>query len=141
MRSVCLPRHPAVAYLFLVRPMRLSFILAMFAFTAAVTAAEPISKPRKEDVIYAPRPEYPYKARVHYLQGSGSFILHVKPDGTVSRVQIEDSTGAPLLDQTAIATYSKWRFKSGRVKAVRVPVSFTMMPYPQSPHYVPPKNR
>ena len=121
--------------------MRLSLVLAMFPFTAHIAVAEPISKPRKEDVIYAPRPEYPYKARVHYLQGSGSFILHVKPDGTVSRVEVEDSTEAPLLDQTAIAAYSKWRFKPGRVKAVRVPVSFTITPYPHRPNYVPPKSR
>ena len=116
------------------------FLVALLLLPHFVLS-DPISKPRKEDVIYAPRPEYPSEARVHYLQGSGSFILHVRPDGTVSRVQVEDSTGAPLLDQTAIAAYSKWRFKPGRVKAVRVPVSFTMMPYPSKPNYVPPKSR
>ena len=118
---------------------RLLFLAILFI--AHVLVAEPIAKPRKEDVIYAPRPEYPHEARVHYLQGSGSFILHVRPDGTVARVEVEDSTGAPLLDQTAIAAYSKWRFKPGRVNAVRVPVSFTMKPYPYKPNYVPPKSR
>jgi TonB family protein len=107
---------------------RLAFLSLLFI--THVSVADPIAKPRKEDVIYAPRPEYPYNARVHYLQGSGSFILHVRPDGTVSRVEVEDSTGAPLLDQTAIAAYSKWRFKPGRVKAVRVPVSFTIEALP-----------
>jgi TonB family protein len=113
----------------------------VLAFVADIAIANSISKPRQEDLIYAPRPEYPYKARLHYLQGSGSFVLRVRPDGTVARVDVEDSTGAPLLDQTAIATYSKWRFKPGRVKAVRVPVSFTMMPYPYRPGYIPPKSR
>src|SRR5437764_14758564 len=116
---------------------RLAFLVVLFI--AHVSVADPISKPRQEDVIYAPRPQYPHAARVHYLQGSGSFILHVRPDGTVARVEVEDSTGAPLLDQTAIAAYSKWRFEPGRVKAVRVPMSFTMMPSPYKPNYVPPK--
>ncbi|TMP93686.1 MAG: energy transducer TonB [Verrucomicrobia bacterium] len=121
--------------------MRRCVVLVMLVFAASIAFADSISKPRKEDLIYAPRPEYPYEARLHYLQGSGSFILRVRPDGTVARVDVEDSTGAPLLDQTAIAAYSKWRFKPGRVKAVRVPVSFTMAPYPYTPKYVPPKSR
>ena len=121
--------------------MKRHLVLLALLLMPHFALSDPISKPRKEDVIYAPRPEYPYTARAHYLQGSGSFILHVKSDGTISRVEIEDSTGAPLLDQTAIAAYSKWRFKPGRVKAVRVPISFTMKPYPYKPNYVPPKSR
>jgi TonB family protein len=121
--------------------MKRSVVVVLVAFVTHLAVADSISKPRKEDLIYAPRPEYPYKARLHDLQGSGSFILRVRPDGTVARVEVEDSTGAPLLDQTAITAYSKWRFKPGRAKAVRVPISFTMMPYPYGPAYVPPKNR
>lgn len=88
-----------------------------------------IAAPRKEDLIYAPRPEYPYQARLHFTQGRGSFILHVRPNGTVASVEIEGSTGAPLLDRIAVAAYSKWRFKSGRVAAVRIATTFTMQPY------------
>jgi TonB family protein len=120
--------------------MKRFLVGVVFIFAASVTLADSISKLRREDLIYGPSPEYPYKARLHYLQGSGSFILRVRPDGTVARVEVEDSTGAPLLDQTVIAAYSKWRFKPGRVKAVRVPVNFTMMPYPYTPGYVPPKS-
>jgi TonB family protein len=132
---------PAVAYLFPVRPMKHCLVIVLVTFIAHVALADSISKPRKEDLIYAPRPEYPYKARLHYLRGSGSFILRVRTDGTIARVDVEDSTGAPLLDQTAIAAYSKWRFKPGRVKAVRVPISFTMAPYPYKPGYVPSASR
>jgi TonB family protein len=129
-----------VAELELVRPMKCSFVGVVLMLAASVALADSRSKRHREDLIYGPPPEYPYKARLHNLQGSGSFILRVRPDGTVSRVEIEDSTGAPLLDQTVIATYSKWRFKPGKVKAVRVPVNFTMMPYPYKPGYVPPKS-
>ena len=116
-------------------------MVLFFALLTRTSLADSISAPRKEDLIYAPRPEYPYDARRRNLQGSGMFILRVRPDGTVARVDVEDSTGAPLLDQTAIAAYSKWRFKPGRVRAVRVPIHFTMAPYPYMPHYNPPRDR
>ena len=121
--------------------MKHCLVIVLLAFLARAALADSISAPRKEDLIYAPRPEYPYDARRRNLQGSGMFIIRVRPDGTVSRVDVEDSTGAPLLDHTAIATFSKWRFKPGRVKAVRVPTHFTMAPYPYTPQYHPPGSR
>jgi TonB family protein len=121
--------------------MKRSLVGMVLVLAASVAFADSISKLRREDLVYAPPPEYPYKARLHYLQASGSFILRVRSDGTVARVEIEDSTGAPQLDQTVIAAYSKWRFKPGKAKSVRVPVSFTMMPYPYKPGYVAPKSR
>lgn len=96
-----------------------------FEFTSS-SLGDSIPQPRKGDLIYAPRPEYPYKSRAHLSQGRGTFILRVRPDGSVARVDVEDSTGAPLLDRAAIAAYSRWRFKPGRVTAVRIPTDFTM---------------
>ena len=121
--------------------MKRYLVIASVVLLSHSALADSISKPRKEDLIYSPQPEYPYAARLHNLQGSGSFILRVRPDGTVARVEVEDSTGAPLLDQAAVAAYSKWRFKPGRVTVVRVPTHFTMAPYPYKPSYVPPKSR
>jgi len=121
--------------------MKHSIVAIVLVLAASIAFAKSISKLDRQDLLYAPRPEYPYKARLHYLQGSGSFILRVRPDGTVARVEVEDSTGAQLLDQTAIAAYSKWRFKPGKAKAVRIPVNFTMMPYPYKPGYVRPASR
>ena len=116
-------------------------VILFFAFLAQTGLADSIPAPKTEDMISAPPPEYPYDARRRNLQGSGMFILRVRPDGTVARVDIEDSTGAPLLDRAAIAAYSKWRFKPGRVKAVRVPIHFTMAPYPRKPRYFRPRIR
>ena len=121
--------------------MKHCLVILFVAFLVHLSPGDTIPAPRKEDVIYGPRPEYPVEARRRNLQGSGMFILRVRPDGTVSRVDVQDSTGAPLLDQTAIATYSKWRFKPGRVKAVRIPVHFTMTPYPYKPQYHPPRSQ
>ena len=126
--------------LVLVRAMKCFAVFLPLVFLSCGAFAEPLGAPRAEDIISAPRPEYPFEARRRNLQGSGMFILRVRPDGTVARVEIEDSTGAPLLDRTAIAAYSKWRFKPGRVKAVRVPIHFTMSPYPYTPQYHPPRS-
>ena len=79
--------------------MKCHLIGAAAIFTATIALTDMISKVRQEDLISAPRPEYPYEARLHFLQGSGSFVLRVRSDGTVARVEVEDSTGAPLLDQ------------------------------------------
>jgi len=70
----------------LVRPMKRCLVIVLFAFFVHTSLADSISAPRKEDLIYAPRPEYPYDARRRNLQGSGMFILRIRPDGTVSRV-------------------------------------------------------
>jgi len=121
--------------------MKRVLVISLLAVFAHTSLADSIAAPRREDLISAPRPAYPFDARRRNLQGSGMFILRVRPDGTVSRVDVEDSTGAPLLDQTAIAAYLKWRFKPGRVKAVRVPIHFTMAPYPYTPQYHPPRSR
>jgi protein TonB len=121
--------------------MKRCVIIVLVVLLAHTSFAGAIPTPRAEDVISAPRPEYPFEARRRNLQGSGMFILRVRPDGTVARVDVEDSTGAPLLDRTAIAAYSKWRFKPGRVKAVRVPVHFTMAPFPYAPQYHPPRRQ
>ncbi len=55
--------------------MKRYLVVMVLVFIAGVVHAGSISKFRNEDVTYAPRPEYPYKARLHFLQGSGSFIL------------------------------------------------------------------
>jgi TonB family protein len=119
-------------------------MVVMFAFAAHVALAEPISRFRREDAIFTPRPFYPsipVRHGVYHFVGSGSFILHVNADGTVSRVDVEHSTGAQTLDRSAISALSAWRFKPGRVKAVRIPVTFTVNSQPQKPSYVSPKSR
>lgn len=55
--------------------------------------------------IYTPRPEIPDIARAKQLHGSGNFALHLRPDGTVSRVDIVKSTGHKVLDDAAVAAF------------------------------------
>ena len=54
-RSVCLPRHPAVAYLFLVRPMCLFAILAVGLTLSACVSHEAVY----QRSLAAPHPDVP----------------------------------------------------------------------------------
>jgi TonB family protein len=77
--------------------------------------------------VYAPRPNYPYEARMHHLQGSGLAILTIDPaTGNVSNVVMRASTGVGILDDETISTFSRWRFKPGTVNKVRVPINFIL---------------
>jgi TonB family protein len=71
-------------------------------------------------------PDYPYAARDQHLEGSGLYRLNIKPDGTVSSVTVLKSTGYTLLDQAAIHAFRQWRFRSGALKMVKIPINFTM---------------
>ncbi len=106
-----------------------AFSLLFAVLLSFAHADSKASAPRKEDILYALLPKYPYEARLHYTQGRGSFLIHVRPDGSVSSVTVESSAGAPILDKAAIAALSKWRFRPGRFTVVRAPANFTMEPY------------
>jgi TonB family protein len=77
--------------------------------------------------VYAPRPTYPYEARLRRLQGSGTAILTVDPaTGNVANVAMTVSTGFKILDDATISTFRVWRFKPGTVTKVRIPITFTI---------------
>lgn len=50
-----------------------------------------------------PAPEYPLGARVHYWTANGISVCKFSPDGTVSAVNVKQSTGHEIIDQAAIA--------------------------------------
>jgi len=74
----------------------LSWISVVLPFVAHVVDAAPAY------AIYAARPEYPAEARTQHLTGAGAFVLHIRPDGTVERVETLKSIGHPILDRAAI---------------------------------------
>jgi TonB family protein len=76
---------------------------------------------------YAPLIHYPPSARAHHLRGSGIYLLHVRSDGTVERVDIVKSTGYRELDDVSVATYKQWRFRkefAAKAHKVKMPVTF-----------------
>jgi TonB family protein len=77
--------------------------------------------------IFAPRPEYPYEARRQRTTGSGLVFLKIDSSiGNVTDARMAQSTGSPILDNSAVSALSRWRFKSGTVTRVRVPITYTL---------------
>ena len=81
----------------------------------------------KANVLSAPRPEYPYEARRRHLTGAGVAIVSVDPSsGAAVDARMEQSTGDPILDHSAVSGFRRWRFKAGTPPTVRIPVVFTL---------------
>ncbi|MEO5753544.1 MAG: energy transducer TonB [Chthoniobacterales bacterium] len=80
----------------------------------------------KANLTSAPRPTYPYEARRARQTGSGKFLLIFSSSGSVSDVQVTQSTGSAILDQTSMQTFRRWRCKPGAYSKVYVPITYTM---------------
>jgi protein TonB len=81
----------------------------------------------KAAAIFAPKPEYPYEARSKKLTGSGVCVVTVDPaTGNVTDATMAQSTGSPILDNSASSAFRRWRFKPGAVSKAKIPVTFTM---------------
>jgi TonB family protein len=78
--------------------------------------------------INSPRPEYPYEARSKRITGGGVCSLAIDPaTGTVTAAVMKESTGSEILDNSALSTYRRWRFKPGVGGShIDMPISFTM---------------
>ena len=82
----------------------------------------------KATVAYAPRPVYPYEARRQRVTGSGIALLTVdQTSGTVTDVRMAQSCGNVILDNSTLDALRRWRFKSGGVTQVEVPITYTLM--------------
>ena len=81
----------------------------------------------KAAAISAPRPEYPYEARSHHVTGSGVCVVTVDPaSGNVTDASMAQSTGSPILDNSAVSAFRRWRFKANSVSKVKIPITYTM---------------
>jgi TonB family protein len=81
----------------------------------------------KDLAAYAPRPEYPRAARSHSVTGNGICVVTVDPgSGNVTEASMVQSTGSQLLDNAALRTFRKWRFKPRTVSKVKIRVDFNM---------------
>jgi periplasmic protein TonB len=77
--------------------------------------------------INSPRPPYPYEARSKRITGSGVITATVDAaSGSVTDASVTQSTGSPILDDAAVSTFRRWRFRPGSVSKVRIPITFTL---------------
>lgn len=79
------------------------------------------SKPR---LVYAPPPSFPPGASLPGQSGTGRFRLTFDPAGNVTNIQLVQSTGIRVFDESAIRTLQQWRCSPGQGWAVTVPVTF-----------------
>ena len=77
--------------------------------------------------INSPRPPYPYEARAHKITGSGVITVNVdSASGNVTDASVTSSIGNPILDDAAVSTFRRWKFRPGSVSKVRIPITFTL---------------
>ncbi len=71
-------------------------------------------------------PEYPEKEKKQGHAGSGLFRLTIDlTTGSVRKVRVVQSTGYATLDQAAIASFQRWRWRPGKWREIDMPVTFT----------------
>jgi TonB family protein len=100
----------------------LLFIISATAQTTRAPFVIDNDKDFHRYALYCPRPDYPMNLRGR-IGGSGKFLLHIRPDGTVQSVQTLSSTGHAELDDVAKSAFLKWRFRPGPTEA-KVPIQF-----------------
>ncbi len=86
--------------------------------TARPVSAEPPSSPslppRPAARFDNPRPWYPRMARRRGMEGRVTLEVTVSPDGRVTAIRVQHSSGFRLLDDAALETVKTWRFLPAR---------------------------
>jgi protein TonB len=102
--------------------------------TASAPARVEAATPPAFNAAYLrnPPPRYPPAARRNGDEGRVMLRVLVNPDGAPARVEIDQSSGSPLLDGAALDAVRGWRFVPARRGAqnvegwVRVPLVFRL---------------
>ena len=117
--------------------MLLLEIAIFLAASRVATAQVIVSDEPKALAVYAPRPAYPYEARDKHQTGRGIVFVNVDSStGVVTSAQMLKSTGHKILDDSALEAFRQWRFKTGGVRKVRIPINFVMRGSPGYREYV-----
>jgi TonB family protein len=93
------------------------------SWPAAAASATPRATP-KPRLVYAPAPSFPPGASLPGLSGTGRFRLTFDANGNVTNIQVIQSTGNRVFDESAVKTLRQWRSSSSQGWAVTVPVTF-----------------
>jgi TonB family protein len=89
----------------------------------AAASATPRATP-KPRLVYAPAPAFPPRASLPGASGTGRFRLSFDPQGNVTNIQLVQSTGNRVFDESAINTLRQWKCSPGEGWTVTVPVTF-----------------
>jgi TonB family protein len=81
----------------------------------------------KAFIVSAPRPDYRYEARSRHITGSGVALISVDPNsGLAVDAMMEQSIGNPILDNSTVSAFRRWRFKPGTPARIRIPITFVL---------------
>lgn len=75
------------------------------------------------DELEAPSPPYPDKAREAGIEGDLELIITVAPSGEVVGARVLKSVD-PVIDDAAVATVRRWRFKVSKGEQATFPIKF-----------------
>lgn len=98
----------------------------------ATTKAPAVTQPAPLSGANTPRPPYPELARKRGQEGTVRVLCQVDASGKVTGVSVASSSGFKLLDEAALKTVNKWKFKPGQkdgtsiAGSVIVPVVFRL---------------
>lgn len=109
--------------------LQMAFLLSLSAALGPRPAGIAASYPEEHQqpvAIFRPKPEYPYEARAGGMTGSGVVALTIDGgSGNVTAAMMARSIGSPILDNSAVSAFRRWRFKTGTRGKVYVPIAFT----------------
>jgi TonB family protein len=115
------PSNPAAGGFGGVRDELIQSLLAATTPNGKTLSAEDV----KPLILHAPRPKQHLRVMGYMNLQIGVFLLTVRKDGTVEKVEILRSLGAALADNEVKQTFKKWRFRPNSVTHVRVPGYYT----------------
>jgi periplasmic protein TonB len=94
--------------------------------TNALVTGNIVVPPSPDIKFYNRKPSYPNAAAMRGEQGTVVLLVHVQPDGLVSRVEVAKSSGYARLDDSAREAVQSWHFlpsvRNGQPMASVVPV-------------------
>jgi TonB family protein len=97
-------------------------------FTGKTASGETVSGAALQKLVVDTPTDPSFSTTIDYSSSrQGIFLLSVRPDGTVSNVEVLYSTGYSELDEKNKKWFLKWRFQPNSVVQVRVPSGFTQL--------------
>lgn len=117
--------------------MKAAFIIPIAIVSAAWSATtkaqyieydQELARQYRQTLVSGRELIYPPEAARLKQGGSGVFVMFLRPDGTVKTVNIERSTGHPLIDAETKRTLLTYRFKPGTRQTQVFPVTFVSHP-------------
>ena len=74
-----------------------------------------------------PNPVYPARDRLGRRQGTTVVLGRISPEGRVTDIKLEKSSGSPSMDAASLQAFRNWRYQPGQEGWVRKPFEFRLV--------------